>query len=78
MIGTFIFSGFQFWHLSRELLYGNCCGHVKRYSFFSAALALDSLSLILSPQLVTAGSADAPQLQAQLPELFLMEMGNTA
>ena len=29
-------------------------------------------------QLVTAGSADAPQPQAQLRELFLMEMDNTA
>lgn len=78
MVGAIIFSGYQFWQLTRELLYGRYGGHEKRHSFFSAALALDSLSLFLGPQLVTAGSAYALQLQAQLSELFLMEMDNAA
>lgn len=52
------FSGFQFWQLSRELLYGSRCGHVDPagHSWFCWC----------SP---TSSSA---------PELFLMEMDNTA
>lgn len=52
----------------------SCGGHAKRDDFFSAALALASLSLLLSPQLLTADSADALQLQAGL----LTEMDNAA
>lgn len=52
----------------------SCCGHAKRDDFFSATFALASLSLLLSPQLLTADSADALQLQAGL----LTEMDNAA
>lgn len=59
--------------------YGTHCGHVNRYyNFFSATLAPALLSLLLSSQLVPAASADAPQVQAQIPYLFLMKMNNAS
>ena len=78
LVGKLIFSGFRSRQLLRELRYGNRCGHVKRSNFFNAALVPALLSLLLSPQLLTDGSADAPQLEPQPPHLLQMAMNNAA